>query len=160
MTVTLYTATLEDKAILHRLMQFYQYDFSEVELTDLDEHGLFAYRYLDRYWTEPERYPFLIRVDGHLAGFALVNTHTYLDGTDHSLAEFFVVRRYRRCGVGRIAAIEVFSRFSGVWEVHVSEANHAAQSFWRTVVASYSGTEPEVHRVSRWEGPVFQFSSV
>jgi predicted acetyltransferase len=53
-------------------MQLYLYDFSEMCGDDCDERGLFEYEYLPRYWIEPERHPFLIRVDGKLAGFALV----------------------------------------------------------------------------------------
>ncbi len=35
-------------------------------------NGLYDYMYLDHYWTEEGRHPFFIRVDGKLAGFALV----------------------------------------------------------------------------------------
>lgn len=157
--VTVHEATLADTSILRRLMQLYQYDFSEIEETDLDEHGVFAYRYLDHYWTEPGRHPFLVRADGQLAGFALVNAHTYLDDTDQSLAEFFILRRYRRAGVGRSAAFEVFSQFSGLWEVRVTEANHTAQSFWHSVISAYIDSEPVVHRHPQWEGVMFQFAS-
>ncbi len=158
-TVTLHPATVADKPVLRRLMELYQYDFSEFEETDLDEHGCFGYAYLDFYWTEPDRHPFLIRVHERLAGFALVNRHAYVEGTDQALAEFFVVRRYRRLGVGRAAAVAVFDRFSGTWEVHVSAANAPAHAFWRAAIKGYIGTEPEPLRRAEWEGVVFQFQS-
>ena len=61
-----------DKQVLRHLVEFYVYDYSDYMGWDVDEHGVFGYRYLDHYWTEPDRHPFFIRVDGRLAGFALV----------------------------------------------------------------------------------------
>jgi predicted acetyltransferase len=61
-------ATLHDKPVLRNLMELYQYDFSEIEGEDAGDFGLFGYRYLDHYWTESGRHPFLIKVDGKLAG--------------------------------------------------------------------------------------------
>jgi predicted acetyltransferase len=158
-TVSLHDASLADKPVLRRLLELYQHDFSEFEPADLDEHGLFGYRYLDQYWTEPGRHPFLIHARGKLAGFALVNEHAYLAKTDHALAEFFVVRRYRGRGVGRAAATAVFERLPGVWEVPVSDANEAGRAFWRAVIGSYTGTTPEPLRAPGWDGVIFQFMS-
>ncbi|MEM1270418.1 MAG: GNAT family N-acetyltransferase [Bacteroidota bacterium] len=155
--VTLHQAT--DKAVLSRLMELYQHDLSAFERADLDEEGRFGYRYLDAYWTEPNRHPFLIRAGGRLAGFVLVNQHTHLAGTEHSIAEFFVARRYRRLGVGRTAALAVLDHFPGVWEIHVHLANEPAQAFWRGVIAAHAGAVPAPQRSPKWSGLLFQFSS-
>ena len=113
MQIALLPAAASDRAALANLIQLYLYDFSEITGADVDERGCFAYPLLDSYWTEAERYPFLIRVDGNLAGFALVNRYSRLlnpfDG--HAVAEFFVMRKYRRVGIGRAAAIQLFDRF-------------------------------------------------
>jgi predicted acetyltransferase len=118
-----------DKDVLRRLIEFYSYDFSEYTSSDVGAHGTFGYRHLDCYWTEPDRHPFFIRVDGRLAGFALVRS-----GEPHDMAEFFVMRRYRRSGVGMAAAREVFQRFPGSWEVRQMEANAVALAFWRSAI--------------------------
>ena len=60
------------------MLQLYLHDFSEHAAIgspygDVDEAGCFAYPYLDLYWSEPGRLPFLIRTGGHIAGFVLVN---------------------------------------------------------------------------------------
>ena len=65
-------ATLQDKSILRHLLELYQYDLSAVENRDVDANGLYGYEYLDHYWTEPRRHPFLVRVDCQIAGFVLV----------------------------------------------------------------------------------------
>jgi len=118
-----------DKDVLRRLLEFYVYDYSEYMGWDVDAHGVFGYRYLYHYWTEPDRHPFFIRVDGRLAGFALVRS-----GPPHDMAEFFVMRRYRRVGVGREAARAVFERFPGPWEVRQLEANASGSAFWRSSI--------------------------
>jgi predicted acetyltransferase len=96
---------------------------------DVDEHGVFGYQYLDHYWTEPDRHPFFIRADGYLAGFALVRA-----GSPHDMAEFFVMRKYRRGGIGISAARMVFERFPGEWQVRQLAANAGGTAFWRTAI--------------------------
>ena len=114
MSVCLVKVELPDKFVLRNLFQLYQYEFSEIEepaFADVNEHGLYDYtKYLDHYWTEDDRHPFLIRVDGKLAGFTLVQEYSYLNATEktHCIAEFFVMRRYRLHGVGEQVAGEVF----------------------------------------------------
>jgi hypothetical protein len=46
MTVELVQASIHDKTVLRRLLQFYHYDFSEWNGDDVDEHGEFAHQYL------------------------------------------------------------------------------------------------------------------
>lgn len=133
-------ATLAEKPVLRHLLELYKYDFSEFTGEDTDEHGLFGYRYLDHYWTESERLPFLLRVDGKLAGFALVRRHAGANGAADELdmAEFFVLRKFRRAGVGRRAALALFERLQGRWQVRELAANVAAQAFWRSVIAEHT----------------------
>jgi len=53
-------------------MELCQHDYSEYDGADVNEHGLFEYRYIDHYWTDSGRHPFVVRVSGRLAGFVLV----------------------------------------------------------------------------------------
>ena len=122
-------ATVEDKPVLRRLLELYLHDFSELTDADVDAHGRFGYPYLDLYWTEPERRPFLFRVAGHWAGFALVRT-----GVPHDMAEFFVLRKHRRTGVGVEAASDLFARFPGDWQVRQMTANGGATAFWHRAI--------------------------
>jgi predicted acetyltransferase len=127
--VEVIAATLDDKPVLGRLAQLYIHDFSEFVGADVDADGLYAFPWLDAYWTEPDRQPFLFRVDGHWAGFALVRV-----GKPHDMAEFFVMRKYRRSGVGRMAARNLFERFPGAWQVRQERTNPAATRFWHTAI--------------------------
>lgn len=143
------------------MLELYEYDFSEYEGTDLDSDGCFGYPYLDLYWLEPGRHPFIIRVDGRPAGFVLVNAHTYLEGSDWGISEFFILRKYRRKGVGRSAAFAVFDQFRGKWEVHELQRNGPSQDFWRKVIGEYTGgkyTEVQWNRGPS-EGPIQCFDN-
>ena len=131
--VDIVAATIEDKSIVRHLVELYVYDFSEYMEWDVDEHGLFGYQYLDNYWTEPDRHPFLIRVDGKLAGFAFVRANEPVPGTC-DMAEFFVLRKYRRRGIGIVAALALFARFPGAWQVRQMELNKSATEFWHRAI--------------------------
>lgn len=129
MEIELVPARETDRPILRRLLELYSYDVSEFNGADVDQHGEFGYRYLDHYWTENDRAAFLLRVNGHWAGFALVRNTAPFD-----MAEFFVMKKYRRRGIGRQAAIDLFQRFPGPWQVRQQQTNPSATSFWRSVI--------------------------
>src|SRR5262249_43623401 len=97
--VRLAPAGIGDKSVVHRLLEFNAYEFSRFNGADVDRHPSFGYRHLDHYWTEPDRHPYLIEVGTQLAGVVLVRS-----GTPHSMAEFLVLPKYRRSGVGGAAA--------------------------------------------------------
>lgn len=155
-------AAIGDKPVLRNLMELCQHDYSEYDGANVDEHGLFGYKYLDNYWTEPERFPFVVRVSGKLAGFVLVRTvDSPNQGTTHAIAEFFVMRKYRRQGVGRQVAWQIFDMFPGQWSLYQEEDNLPAQSFWRRVIAEYTqgAYTDEYLQTEEWHGPCQRFRS-
>jgi predicted acetyltransferase len=153
----------EQRPVLRHLIDLYAYDFSEMLGLDLEEDGRFRYHDLGPYWREPWRHPLLVRVDGKLAGFALVHERSRLNGEDgiRDMAEFFILRRYRRQGTGARVAAELFDRFAGSWEIRVRSANAAALAFWRRVVDRYSGGrfKEAAWNDQVWQGPVLFFES-
>ena len=106
MDVEVVEALDDDRTVIWRLLQLYHYDFSEFDGSDVNLHGEYLHRYFDEYWTGSDRRAFLFRVEGALAGFALVFT-----GEPHDIAEFFVMRKYRGRGVGAQAAASLFGQF-------------------------------------------------
>ena len=102
--VVLESATLRDAAVLSNLLELYSHDLSDVFALEPGVDGRFGYEKLPLYWSEPEsRFPFLIRAGTRLAGFALVTRGSPAsdDCDAFDIAEFFVLRRHRRSGVGR-----------------------------------------------------------
>jgi predicted acetyltransferase len=158
MSIELCEAAPEDRSVLQHLLQLYLHDYSEFVADDVGEDGLFGYEYLDLYWAEPERRPLLIRVDGRLAGFVLVREG--VGGGPHSIAEFLVMRAYRRRGVGRAVAHRVFDMLPGRWVVQQSAENTAAQAFWRRVIGEYTdGQFTELAEGSEPRPPGQEFTS-
>src|ERR1700720_4514978 len=105
--VVLDVATSRDAALLSNLLELYLHDLSEVFPIELGSDGRFGYHRLPLYWSEPERrFSFLIRFEARVVGFVLVTRGSPAsdDPDVFDVAEFFVVRRHRRSGVGRRAA--------------------------------------------------------
>lgn len=164
--VELERAGPERRGALDALFQLYTHDFSDfwagTDRGELQEDGRFPdYPYLDSYWTEPGREPFLIRVDGHLGGFVLVNDHSHSGlPLDFAVAEFFVVRKHRRGGVGRAAARAAISGREGQWELAVARKNESALAFWRDVAAELAaGAVDELDTTDTWNGTILRFRS-
>jgi GNAT superfamily N-acetyltransferase len=114
-TISLSAAAEAERVTLENLMQLYIYDWSELRPLDVGGDGRFEADALDSYFEYDWRHPLLLRVDGRLAGFALVSRRSRLTGAAgvFDMAEFFVMRRYRRKGVGLAAAAAAFDRFKG-----------------------------------------------
>jgi predicted acetyltransferase len=156
-------ATVAERPILRHLMELYLYDFSEFDGADLSPLGLYEYPYLDHYWVEPGRSPFLVRVDGRLAGFVLVTRDKYFTGDTDAwvIAEFFVLRRYRHKGIGEQVARRIFDQFPGTWQVGQINQNVPATAFWRKVIDRYTHGNFQERTLDNenWRGPVQTFVS-
>jgi predicted acetyltransferase len=134
-------AAPEQEPILANLLELYGHDFSEFQDLDLGPDGRFGYKGLPLYWSEPDRHPFLVTVAGRLAGLVLVRRGSELSGKEivWDMAEFFVIRGYRRRGIGTCIAHEVWRRFPGPWEVRVLHSNVSAGHFWARAIPSFTG---------------------
>ena len=144
MNIEIVLISYEEKSILYSLMQLYRYDSSEFDGHVLNNHGLYLYKYLDHQWTDENRRPFMVRVDGEIAGFALIRLDVPQEDMKLSTAqktnvisEFFIMRKYRRKGVGRSVACSIFEQFPGTWEVRQTFANKPAYAFWKQVITIY-----------------------
>jgi predicted acetyltransferase len=165
--VTLADVPVTRRVIIANLMQLYLHDFSEFAAIGTDHgevaaDGRFVYDWLGSYWQDAGRVPLTIQADGQLAGFTLVNRWSALNRPlDQSVAEFFVLRKYRRAKVGSRAAKLLFERFPGRWEVPVAWYNKPALAFWRkSVAAAIDGTvEERAGDGDRWAGTVLCFDT-
>jgi predicted acetyltransferase len=161
MEITVERPSRSDRDLIRRMMELYLHDFSEFDDSDLDEHGVFGYGDLDYFWFEKTHAAFIVRVDGHLGGFVLIDNEVMIDGNQQSISEFFVLRKYRRQGVGRKVAKWVFDEMPGKWEIRVIAANVPAQAFWREAISEYTGGRFDERAMADddWTGPVFWFES-
>jgi predicted acetyltransferase len=156
-------ASSNEQVLLENLAQFYAYDFSELLEMYVERDGRFGDVDLTPYWRDEWRHPFLLQVDDQLAGFALISERSKITGKSGvvDMTEFFVLRRFRRQGVGRAAAFVAFDRFGGPWEVRQREENPDATAFWRRTIDEYTGGNYEETRWvrPRWSEIVQTFST-
>lgn len=165
MSLRVYEAVASDAPLLRNLGELYAYDFSEILGIELNDAGRFDPNLWGGCWKAAggARTPYLLRVDQHLAGFAILARGSRLtEAPDvHDVAEFFVVRRYRRRGVGLRAAAELFRLRPGRWEVRERHSNVAARAFWRKAIGEYTAGVFEESLVvdEQWHGWVQRFVS-
>ena len=165
MTISLDSAASTEAELLANLLELYIHDMSAAfPRIALGPDGRYGYPRLPLYWSEPDRhFPFLIRCGGIVAGFALATRGSPAsdDPTVLDIAEFFVLRRYRRSGVGGEAAIQLWNRLPGKWTVRASEGLPSAVAFWSNAIAEFTnGSVIETRRPGNpndWR--VFSFES-
>lgn len=140
MNIILKQIDLEEREILSNMLEKYDYEFSQYDNRDVNKLGLFGYKYLDYYWTEESRWAYFIIVDGKLAGFVMVNDLPEAEDreTDFQIAEFFVMYKYRRLGVGKQAFFKVLDMHKGRWQLKVHPKNVTSVHFWTKVVNEYT----------------------
>lgn len=148
--------------VLHNLMQLYLYDFSallcEGEEGYVNEQGLFELDFdLRRYVERRGYWGYLARVGERWAGFALISDKADKapPGTSgRNVDEFFVLRCFRRRGIGRQMAERVFDTYRGFWQIGEIGPNRAAQAFWRRVIDRYTGGRFVEFVAEEEQGPI------
>lgn len=153
-------ATPVERLPLYRMLELYQHDLSDIWDQDLDIHGEFGYA-LDRYWGRSDCWPYVFLIEGRLAGFALVDRRVRIPGDDFWMDQFFVMKKYRRQGVGRVTAAAVFDLHHGRWQIGQMPENRTAQAFWRQVIGGYTREHFVEEQLASgwWQGHVQRFTS-
>jgi predicted acetyltransferase len=161
--VELIEAGPEHQRGLENLLELYIHDFSEFVSVDVREDGRFGYPDLSLYWREPRRKPFLARIEGKLAGFALVTRRLCLseDSEVWDMADFFVLRRYRHRGVGAELAEKIWRLCPGKWQIRVRSNNLPAIKFWESAIAKFTESSAtfENFEIEKIVWKVFSFQS-
>lgn len=137
---------IEQKSVLVQLMELYMYDFSLYSDEDVNEYGYFGYSHINDYWNDDGRFPYFIKVDEKIAGFVLVRSCCEYNvlPNPHNIAEFFIMHKYRRLGVGKLSAMKVFDMHKGGWEITQWSKNLPAQKFWKAVINEYTNGQYNV----------------
>ncbi len=112
---------------------------------------------LKSYFKQEDKYPFLIRFEGHPAGFVMVNKLGTSPFVEWNMGEFFVLAPYQRRHIGQAIAQRIFSEFTGEWEVAVIPQNKGAYLFWKPLISTLTAgkfseqkkllTFPEEHQM-------------
>ena len=154
--VAVVAASAGEEGTLSNLLQLYQYDFSEIEPSDVAADGRF--HELD---DVSFQHAYLVYAGGQLAGFVLVSRHAsyaVAGDTVWSMAEFFVLRKYRRASIGTHAAHLVIDRHPGRWEITQTPNNTVALAFWRKALERYGFEELSYDHPRGGRGSLQRFS--
>ncbi|KZK06948.1 hypothetical protein AB996_0977 [Lactococcus cremoris] len=135
MKISIEIIKYEEKEILRNLLEKYFYEFSQYVADEMNDLGLFGYKYLDEYWYDETCFPFFIKADGKLAGFALINNISEAEAkTDYTMSEFFVIYKYRHQNIAQKAVKLLFEKFKGTWQLMYNPKNIVSQKFWTRIV--------------------------
>lgn len=135
-TVELLPADPEQYELIRNLYQFYAYESSDWEQEDVEADGRFYVcdEHLSRYWDEQDWSANVLLVDGFVAGFVLIE-RSELPGIEAlELADMFILKKYRRLGIGRALASEVLMSPEHAWLVRYYAQDEVAAAFWRSVL--------------------------
>lgn len=151
----------EQKNTIYNLMQLYTYELSfyEDETTkfNLLENGLYEMNeYLELYWKEDERHPYILKCNGKLAGFVL---YRCTENGLNEISEFFVLNKYRKINARTYMAGEIFKLYKGKWEIRTLLKNKRAQSFWRKVIKENSNNNFEERLIRNNSRYAFYFKN-
>ena len=130
MTFAVKSANIEEKPIILDLIQPYLAELSRLPDEDpdyKDENGIYQYPYLDHYWREKERFPYLLYGDDKIAGFALVRQ----DGDHWEMSEFYASPQFRRRGLAMTCVGEIFKEHPGEWRISFNKYNNPSRQLWK-----------------------------
>ena len=149
----------EAPAVVETLFQYYLYDMSEYTGWNPDANGSYGVSpqvtQLYDYWRKDDHHPLLIKVDGELAGFSLLRRYPF-DPDYYDIGQFFVLRKYKRQGVGATAFGKSVSKFPGKWLTRVLPENTGALAFWQTVISAVAA-EPLTVSTENYGDKVMKF---
>lgn len=141
---------------LNKIIELAAYDLSELSGTDINEAGIYVTNFDSRSWYEDSHFHlYFIRVNGMLAGFIVIRMLS--EENIIYLNHFFILRKFRRKNVGKIAAISAFNLFAGNWRVSQFDWNIPAQLFWRKTINEYTSSNYSEMRRKDNNGPSQQF---
>lgn len=134
--------TLEPVAniqIVKNLFQLYLYDMSEYMGWPPNEDGLYlseqAVNDLDTYMERDDHFPYLIKADDELAGFCFARSALFEDDR-FDMGQFFVLRKFKRQGIGLKAFQQCVATHPGNWLVRVLPENAGPKAFWQKAIAT------------------------
>jgi predicted acetyltransferase len=135
--IELLPTTADHADLIRNLYQFYAYESSDWEQEDVEVDGRFYIHeaHLQRYWQAEGWSANLVLVDGFIAGFVLIEQSELPGMHAAELADLFILKRYRRQGIGRAVAQQILCS-PGDWLLRCHVLDPDAVAFCKAVVAS------------------------
>ena len=138
MNVKVVLASSVHQSWIRDKIQYYLDELSKFVSIEKNFEGQYDYPYLDHYWREPDRHPFIIYLNNETVGFLLVRED--LDPTDGTsiteISELYILPAFRQRSVASNAIKKVLGYFPGNWRAAVLPNNEIGCSFWRQLISA------------------------
>ena len=115
MNVEVRQAAEAEQTQIEELLNDYLAELSQHREICAGATSVAEYRYLKDYWSDNNRFPFTLWANCELVGFAFVRRIEEEQPATFQVAEFFIKPKYRRCGIGRAAVVNIWQKFPGRW---------------------------------------------
>jgi len=131
--VELIPVNLESRLELENLISFYLHDLSEfADDLKINENGKFKYDGMELYFSRDDLKPFFINFNDENIGFILLNSGKYVPkDVKYIINEFFILKGYRRKGLGAASIKKLMDDFKGTYLVEQLSDNKLAVEFWK-----------------------------
>ena len=136
--VNLEPISIDGYHIIQNMAQLYVYDASRELGFSISEDGLYKPKSYRSYCEDNDKISYIIKVYDDIAGFALINQKGLEKHTDWKIDQFFILAKFQRLGIGKIAAEQVWQLNLGKWEVPVIPENLSALRFWENTIAKFT----------------------
>lgn len=147
----------ETRPVWDRLFQLYLHDMSENTGQEPGLDGAFPTRPYDDNESSSR---LIVLLRNKPAGLvSLRSCAGTADLLKRQLDDFFILRCYRRLGIGEEVARMVFDSHPGNWQAGVNLSNESGRLFLRQVVRRYTYRQCRELNTSDGEGVVFEFTS-
>lgn len=130
----------KDRAGLNRMLLTYFKEIDDSKIVQINGREEIDYPFLELYWKEENRIAVNLLYQEKIIGFALINDWIVSKAfkANKSIAEFYIIPEWRRKGMGKKAAYELFDTYKGKWEIRQSSTNSTAIKFWREIIKAYT----------------------
>ena len=128
---------LMEKKTLENLYSLYLHDLAEfTDDLEVSSAGSYVYDSIDMLWTNEGIEPHFIKDSEKLVGFLLLLKRPFLKN-DHDICinDFFILKNYRRKGIGKRALTQLFRENKGKYVIMELAQNQPAVTFWRKALS-------------------------
>jgi len=152
------------EATLRHLMTLFLHDLSEFN-DDLEINpgsGLFEFDNLEWFFEKEGLTPFFILHEEKIIGFILLQSGPFSNQeiSDYLLNSFFILRKYRRRGLGREACKVFFKQFPGRYAISQMKSNIPAIHFWKSIYRSFEIDTFEKEEIEDGQEVIYQYFKV
>lgn len=126
----------DKKDVLFNLLQFALYEGSFFTGNEINDDGIFPYKWFDSYFNDNNRDAYFIKDGNKYLGFIMLNDYLIFNNEGRSIAEFLILPQYRRRHLGMNVVFSIFDMYRGYFEI--KPINREAYLFWKRVINEYT----------------------